>query len=141
MTQVVHPPFAAPSSAPPEAGFGGITRQPSQAPATPGAPDFAAIRNSPEFVALRRRFRRFVFPMSALFFLWYLTFVLLAAYARDFMSRELIGSLNVGLAFGLAQFVSTIAITVAYVRFARNTLDPQVAAIRAKAGLTTEDVE
>jgi uncharacterized membrane protein (DUF485 family) len=138
MTQVVHPPFAAGSPAPPEAGFGGITRQPSPAPDTPGAPDFAAIRNSAEFVALRRRFRRFVFPVSALFFLWYLTYVLLAAYARAFMSRELIGSMNVALAFGLAQFVSTIAITIAYVRFARSKIDPQVAAIRARAGLTKE---
>jgi len=30
-------------------------------------PDFAAIRSGAEFGVLRRRFRRFVFPMSALF--------------------------------------------------------------------------
>jgi uncharacterized membrane protein (DUF485 family) len=135
MTQVVQPPIAESSPAPPDAGFGGITTYPSSAPETPGAPDFTAIQASPEFVALRRRFRRFVFPMSALFFLWYLTYVLLAAYARDFMSLRLVGSVNVGLALGLAQFVSTIAITFGYVRFARNRLDPQVDAIRASAGV------
>lgn len=134
MTQVVHSPIAAGTPAPPENGFGGITRQPSPPPAAPGAPDFAAIRNSAEFANLRRRFRRFVFPMTALFFLWYLTYVLLAAYARDFMSQRLFGSVTVALVFGLAQFVSTIAITFGYVRFARNHIDPQVADIRRKAG-------
>lgn len=136
MTQVVHTPIAARSAAPPETGFGGITRRPSTAPATPGAPDFAAIQNSPEFAALRRRFRRFVFPMSALFFVWYLTYVVLAAYAREFMSHQVVGSVNVGLVLGLLQFVSTVAITAGYVRFARNRIDPRVAAIRAAAGVT-----
>lgn len=135
MTQAVHTSIAARSPAPPEAAFGGITRQPSSpAPPATGTPDFTAIRDSAEFGALRRRFRRFVFPMSALFFLWYLTYVLLAAYARDFMSQRLVGSVTVALVFGLAQFASTIAITFAYVRFARNRLDPQVADIRRKAG-------
>jgi uncharacterized membrane protein (DUF485 family) len=136
MTQVVHSPIAGRSPGRPEPGFGGITRPPRPAPApAPGPPDFAAIRDSPEFTALRRRLRRFVFPVSALFFLWYLTYVLLAAYARDFMSVRLFGSVTVGLAFGLGQFVSTLAITFAYVRFARNTIDPRVARIRAKAGI------
>jgi uncharacterized membrane protein (DUF485 family) len=137
MTQVVQPPISNRPAAPPGTGFGGITRQPSSAPVTPGAPDFAAIQSSPEFVELRSRFRRFVFPMSALFFLWYLTYVLLAAFAREFMSRQLFGSVNVGLVLGLLQFVSTIAITIAYLRFARSTIDPRVAAIRAAAGMST----
>ncbi|MPZ80946.1 MAG: DUF485 domain-containing protein [Actinophytocola sp.] len=138
MTQVVHSPIASRAPAPPGAPFGGITGQPSPAPAPAGPPDFVAIQNSPEFAALRRRFRRFVFPMSALFFLWYLTYVLLAAYARGFMSHRLIGSVNVGLVLGLLQFVSTIAITVGYVRFARTKIDPQVAAIRTDAGVAEE---
>ncbi len=136
MTQVVHFPHAGHTPGSPEAGFGGITPpRPAPTPA-PGTPDFAAIRSSPEFIALRRRLRRFVFPMSALFFLWYLTYVLLSAYARGFMSERLLGSVTVGLAFGLGQFVSTIAITIAYVRFARNKIDPRVAGIRAKAGIS-----
>lgn len=135
MTQAVHSSIAVRSPEPPEAAFGGITRQPgSPVPPATGTPDFTAIRDSAEFATLRRRFRRFVFPMTALFFLWYLTYVLLAAYARDFMSQRLFGSVTVALVFGLAQFASTIAITFAYVRFARNRLDPQVADIRRKAG-------
>jgi hypothetical protein len=47
--------------------------------ARPGEIDFLAIQRSPEFAVLRRRLRRFVFPMSAAFFGWYLCYVLLAA--------------------------------------------------------------
>ena len=135
MTQVVHTPITA---RPPEqtgVRFGGITRDAGPPPAPEGTPDFDAIHDSPRFTALRRRYRRFVFPMAALFFCWYLTYVLLAAYAHDLMSHRLFGLVTVGLVLGLLQFVSTIAITVAYVRFARRHLDPQVAAIRAEAGV------
>ncbi|HEX2129997.1 MAG TPA: DUF485 domain-containing protein [Actinophytocola sp.] len=136
MTQVVQPPITSSRPAPGN-DFGGITRQstaPRGGPAGQSEPDFAAIQESPEFATLRRRFRRFVFPVSALFFLWYLTYVLLAAFARDFMGHRLVGSVNVGLVLGLLQFVSTLAITFGYVRYARRRLDPQVAAIRAGVG-------
>lgn len=136
MTQVVRSPIPSRSSAQSGTVFGGITEYATPAPAAAATPDFDAIHASPEFTALRRRFRRFVFPMAALFFCWYLTYVLLAAYAHDFMSHRLAGSVTVGLVLGLLQFVSTIAITVGYVRFARNKLDPQVAAIRAGAGVS-----
>jgi len=135
MTQVVHTPITA--RAPEHAvGFGGITSEPAAPPAPSGEPDFAAIHDSPEFAALRRRFRLFVFPMAALFFLWYLTYVLLAAFARDFMSERVYGQVTVGLLLGLLQFVSTAAITIAYVRYARRHLDPKGAAIRAAAGVS-----
>lgn len=135
MTQVVHTPITSRHPQQSGSGFGGIT-EPPPATAPTGAPDFAAISASPEFSALRGRFRRFVFPMTALFFLWYLTFVLLAAYAHELMSHRLFGLVTVGLVLGLLQFVSTVAITVAYVRFARNELDPLAAAIRAGAGVS-----
>jgi uncharacterized membrane protein (DUF485 family) len=50
--------------------------------------------------------------------------VLLADYAHDFMSQPVIGNINVGLLFGLGQFVSTFAITTWYVWFANRRLDP-----------------
>jgi uncharacterized membrane protein (DUF485 family) len=135
MTQVVHTPITArvPERARPGAGFGGITSEPATSDS--GAPDFAAIHDSPEFAALRRRYRMFVFPMTALFFCWYLTYVLLAAFARGFMSHRLFGLVTVGLVLGLLQFVSTAAITIGYVRYARRQLDPRVAAIRESAGV------
>ena len=133
MTQVVHTPITA--RAPGHAvGFGGITSEPAGAPSPTGAPDFAAIHDSPELADLRRRFRLFVFPTTALLILWYLTYVLLAAYARDLMSHRLFGLVTVGLVLGLLQFVSTAAITYGYVRYARRHLDPRVAAIREAVG-------
>src|SRR5438270_9160784 len=71
--------------------FGGRAPQTSDYVTPSGQPDFPALQDSPEFRRLRQRLRRFVFPMSIIFFVWYMTFVLLAAYAHDFMSRKVVG--------------------------------------------------
>ena len=97
---------------------------------TPSAEDFAAVQASPQFQELRSRLRRFIFPMTALFLIWYLSYVLLGAYAHDFMATKVIGNINLGLLLGLAQFVSTFGITALYVRFANKELDPRAASIR-----------
>ncbi|MET7773894.1 DUF485 domain-containing protein [Nocardia sp. NPDC005366] len=97
---------------------------------TPTAEDFAAVHDSPQFQELRNRLRRFVFPMTAVFLLWYLSYVLLGAYAHDFMATEVFGHVNTGLLLGLGQFLSTFVITAVYVRFANRELDPRAAAIR-----------
>ena len=90
------------------------------------------IQSSPEFAELRWRLRRFVFPMSAAFLLWYLAFVLLAAYAPEVMAVPVLGAINVGLLLGLAQFVSTFAIATAYVRYANRYLDPAAERLRRR---------
>ena len=97
-------------------------------------PDYAAIHADPRFTDVRRRISRFVFPVSALFFCWYLTFVLLAAYAPGFMGLRVFGNVTVGLLLGLSQFVSIIVIMLYYARFARRRIDPRVAALRSPAG-------
>ncbi|MGW4371646.1 DUF485 domain-containing protein [Nocardia takedensis] len=99
---------------------------------TPGPEEFAAVYASPQFQELRTRLRRFVFPMAAVFLIWYLTYVLLGAYAHDFMAREVFGNVNTGLLLGLGQFLTTFVITAVYVRFANKQLDPRAAAIRAE---------
>jgi uncharacterized membrane protein (DUF485 family) len=86
--------------------------------------EYLAAQHSPEFIELKRRFRRFAFPMTAAFLVWYLLFVLLSTYAHDFMSTEVVGNINVGLIFGLLQFVSTFAITHLYVSHANRNTDP-----------------
>ncbi|WP_067697295.1 DUF485 domain-containing protein [Nocardia jejuensis] len=101
-------------------------------PHTPTAAEFAAVQASPEFQELRTRLRRYVFPMTALFLTWYVLYVVLGAYAHDFMAHRVIGNINVGLLLGLAQFVSTFLITGFYVRFANRELDPRAAALRTK---------
>jgi uncharacterized membrane protein (DUF485 family) len=107
-------------------------------PAIPGVPDFAAIQHSHDFQAIRRRLRRFIFPMSALFCSWYLGYVLLAAYAHDFMSQIVVGHINMGLLLGLLQFVTTMLITGAYVYYMRKHIDPRVDELRARAGNSTQ---
>lgn len=102
----------------------------AQSPRTPTADEFVAMQASPQFQELRTRLRRFVFPMTVLFLLWYLGYVLLGAYAHDFMATEVWGNINVGLLLGLGQFLSTFIITGLYVRFANRELDPRAASIR-----------
>jgi uncharacterized membrane protein (DUF485 family) len=98
-------------------------------PPTPG-PDWADVQQSAEFTELRRRLRRFVFPMTVAFLVWYLLYVLMSDYAHGFMDTKVFGNVNVGLLFGLLQFVSTFAITSVYVRFANRKLDPLSEKIR-----------
>ena len=88
------------------------------------------VQDGPEFRALRRRMRGFAFPLAAAFLLWYLAFVLLASYARDLMATPVLGSVNLGLLIGLAQFATTFALTAGYVRYARRHLDPLAETIR-----------
>jgi uncharacterized membrane protein (DUF485 family) len=98
-----------------------------------GDPELTTYRDvqlSPDFSELRRRFRRFVFPMTGLFLAWYFLYVLLADYAGDFMSTKVIGNVNVALLLGLGQFVSTFAITMIYVRWADKRVDPDAEKLR-----------
>ncbi|MHA6779477.1 DUF485 domain-containing protein [Pseudonocardia saturnea] len=90
------------------------------------------VQDSAEFADLRSRLRRFVFPMSAAFLLWYLAYVLLASYARDFMAIKVLGNINLGLIIGLLQFVTTFAITTVYVRYANKHLDPAAERLRKR---------
>nr|WP_246842739.1 DUF485 domain-containing protein [Allokutzneria sp. NRRL B-24872] len=90
------------------------------------------MQASPEFGDLRRRLRRFVFPMTALFLGWYLLYVILADYAHGFMSIKVIGNINIGLVLGLLQFVSTFLITTLYVRHANKNLDPLAEDLRRR---------
>ncbi|MEO8220275.1 MAG: DUF485 domain-containing protein [Specibacter sp.] len=92
--------------------------------------DFVAEQNSAEFKALKKSHRSFVFPVAIGFLVWYFAYVLLAAYAHDFMSIKVWDNINIGLILGLLQFVTTFGITTWYVTYANRRLDPQAAVIR-----------
>src|SRR5919205_3501558 len=85
--------------------------------------EYLAAQRSPEFAELRRRFRRFAFPMTMAFLAWYLLYVLLSTYAHDFMATPVLGDVNVGILFGLGQFLSTFVITHVYVAHANRRTD------------------
>ena len=92
--------------------------------------DYPAIQQSPEFQTLRRTHRSFVFPVLAACLVWYFAYVLLASYAHDFMSTPVFGSINVAILLGLAQVVTTFAVTTWYVSYANKELDPIAEEIR-----------
>ncbi len=99
----------------------------------PGTPDpeaYVRAQTSPQFVELRSRYRRFAFPMTAAFLIWYFAFVLTAVFAPGWMAQPVWGSVNRGIVFGLLQFVTTALITFLYVRHANTRLDPLAAEIR-----------
>ena len=92
---------------------------------------------SEQFVTLKRKFRGFVFPLTAAFLLWYLLYVVLSAYARDFMSTTVAGNVNIAFVFGVLQFVSTFGIAWLYSSYARRRIDPLAQEIKAE--LTREE--
>jgi uncharacterized membrane protein (DUF485 family) len=95
-------------------------------PAAGGIPAgvYESAQQTPEFIELRGRYRRFAFPMTAAFLSWYATFVLLSVFAADFMGTLIWGNISIGLVIGLGQFLSTGVITWLYVRHANRKLDP-----------------
>jgi uncharacterized membrane protein (DUF485 family) len=100
------------------------------APLSPRESRFVAVQKSEEFQDLRRRYRGWVIPVAAVSLLWYFAYVILAAYAKDFMGMKVLGNINVGLIMGLLQFVTTFGVTAAYIRWADKVLDPASARIR-----------
>jgi uncharacterized membrane protein (DUF485 family) len=91
------------------------------------------MQRSPEFGALRRRWRGYIFLMSGLFLAWFLVYVLLSDFAHDFVNTTIGGTnFTVGLVLGLLQFVSTFLITTLDVRFADKNLDPDAEALRLR---------
>ncbi|HEX6953491.1 MAG TPA: DUF485 domain-containing protein [Agromyces sp.] len=92
--------------------------------------DYPAVQQSPEFQELRKTHRSFVFPVLGACLAWYLAYVLLAVYAVDFMSTRVFGSINVAMLLGLAQVVTTFAVTMWYVHYANKHFDPKAERIR-----------
>ncbi|REJ05981.1 DUF485 domain-containing protein [Microbacterium bovistercoris] len=99
-------------------------------PVPPDGIDYIAMQESERFRTLKKTQRSFIFPLAAFFLIWYFAYVLLAAFATEFMSQRVWGDITVGLLFGLGQFVTTFVITMWYVAFANKRLDPQASAIR-----------
>ncbi len=85
---------------------------------------YERIHATADFQELRRRYHGFAIPATIAFMVWYLLYALASTFARGFMAIDLIGNINVGLIFGLLQFVSTFTIAWLYSRHANKQLDP-----------------
>ncbi|MBD8042963.1 DUF485 domain-containing protein [Arthrobacter sp. Sa2BUA2] len=106
--------------------------QPQSHPGSAAPVDFQEVQRSPRFQELRKRQRSFIFPMAAVFLIWYFAYVLLADYAHEFMSTPVFGNVNIGIILGLLQFVSTFGITMWYVSYANRRMDPIAAELRGE---------
>ena len=86
--------------------------------------DWEAIERSPEFQELVHRRRSFVIPCTAFFLSWYLGFILLAAYAEDFMGKSVYEGLTVGYCLALTQFLMVFGLGLWYLRKSDDVFDP-----------------
>ena len=89
--------------------------------------DWEGIEASPEFQELVRTRRSFVLPATIFFLAWYMGFVVLAAYAEDFMSERVYQGLTVGYCLALTQFVMVLVLGIMYLRRADRVYDPLAA--------------
>jgi uncharacterized membrane protein (DUF485 family) len=89
--------------------------------------DWEAIEVSPEFQELVRTRRSFVVPATIFFLAWYMGFILLTAYAEDFMSERVYEGLTVGYCLALTQFVMVLVLGIMYLRRADRVYDPLAA--------------
>jgi len=95
-------------------------------------PVYDRLQESADFKELRSRYRAFVFPATAAFLSWYLLFVVLSNWAHDFMSKEIVGNINVALVFGVLQFVTTFLLAWLYSRYSTAKLDPLASKLEAE---------
>lgn len=91
---------------------------------------YLAVQKSSAFQEVRRRYRHFVLPATAIFLIWYLAYVIAATAAPGLMSRHVFGAVNVAMLVGLGQFASTFLLAWAYARHARRRRDRAALDIR-----------
>ena len=108
--------------------------RPCTTPTPSTTPSTKSLYETAEFVELRRRFRKFVFPATVAFLLWYLLYVVMSNWATDFMSQKVVGNINVALIFGVLQFVSTFVLAWAYARYMNRQVDPLARQLDEKYG-------
>ena len=92
---------------------------------------YERLHASGEFAELKRSYLGFVVPVTIGFMIWYFLYVVLCNWAPGLMGTKVVGNINVALAFGLLQFVTTFAITFIYARWANRDLDPAADAVGA----------
>ena len=77
------------------------------------------VQEMDEFRLLILAKKEFVVPMTIFFVVYYFALPVLVGYAPGFMSRKVLGPVNLAYLFALSQFFVAWAIAWAYVRAAR----------------------
>ena len=90
------------------------------------------VGKDPEMVELERRHRRFVWPATAFFLVYYMLLNILAGTSPDLMGKKLFGEFTFGYLFALSQFVMAFVVAWVYSRWAATRMDPLAADLREK---------
>ena len=80
--------------------------------------DWDRIFSSDEFKALVRAKLRIILPATIFFIIYYFALPILVGYAPEFMSRKVLGSVNIAYLFALSQFFMAWIIAAIYLRAA-----------------------
>jgi uncharacterized membrane protein (DUF485 family) len=91
--------------------------------------DWERIERSPEFQELVRKRRAFVVPATLFFLGWFMGFILLTGYAKDFMASSVYEGLTVGYCLALTQFVMVFVLAILYQRKSDREYDPLAARV------------
>ena len=77
--------------------------------------NYEAIAHSPEFVALKKKKRNFIVPITIFFLLFYISLPILTSYTT-ILNKPAIGDITWVWVFALAQFIMTWTLCMIYVR-------------------------
>jgi uncharacterized membrane protein (DUF485 family) len=91
-----------------------------------------AVGKDPEMVELEARHRRFVWPATIFFLVYYLALNVLAGTSPDLMGNKLFGEFTFGYLFALSQFVMAFVVAWIYTSWAKRRIDPLASDLREK---------
>jgi uncharacterized membrane protein (DUF485 family) len=113
-------------------------REPSRSPTTGRMPAEEAVTvaeavgKDPEMVELERRHRRFVWPATIFFLVYYMALNILAGTSPGLMGTKLFGEFTFGYLFALSQFVMAFVVAWVYSRWAARRIDPLATDLRER---------
>jgi uncharacterized membrane protein (DUF485 family) len=113
-------------------------REPSRSPTTgrmssqEAVTATEAVGKDPEMVELEKRHRRFVWPATVFFLVYYLALNVLAGTSPGLMGRKLLGEFTFGYLFALSQFLMAFVVAWVYSRWAASRIDPLASDLREK---------
>ena len=113
-------------------------REPSRSPTTgrmsteEAVTATEAVGKDPEMVELERRHRRFIWPATIFFLVYYMTLNVLAGSSPGLMGRKLFGQFTFGYLFALSQFLMAFVVAWVYARWAASRIDPLATDLREK---------
>jgi uncharacterized membrane protein (DUF485 family) len=91
-----------------------------------------AVGKDPEMVELEHRHRRFVWPATIFFLVYYMSLNVLAGTSPELMGTKLFGQFTFGYLFALSQFLMAFVVAWVYSRWAARRIDPLATDLREK---------